>query len=117
MPPCRWDRLRVSAVRAAAALLLATACGAPPPSDNVQPTPTATPEPPLGPPNFVVILADDLGWGDTGPYGNTIIKTPTLDRMAAEGMKLNSFYVPSPICAPSRAALMTGQYASRNGIF
>lgn len=67
-------------------------------------------------PNIVFIYADDMGYGDLGCYGAMAIKTPNLDRMAAEGLKLTSFYSVSPICTPSRAALMTGRYAARMGI-
>ena len=63
-------------------------------------------------PNFILILADDLGYGDLGCFGNTRIRTPRLDRMAAEGMRFTSFYA-QPICGPSRAALMTGCYPLR----
>jgi len=61
-------------------------------------------------PNIVLILADDLGYGDIGVFGNQIIKTPHLDKMASEGMKLNQFYAGSTVCTPSRNALMTGQH-------
>ena len=67
-------------------------------------------------PNFVVIFIDDLGYGDIGPFGSKINLTPELDRMAAEGMKLTSFYVAAPVCTPSRAALMTGCYSQRIGL-
>lgn len=63
-------------------------------------------------PNFVVINIDDLGYGDIGPFGATRHKTPNLNRMAAEGRKLTSFYA-APVCSPSRAALMTGCYPKR----
>lgn len=63
-------------------------------------------------PNFVVILIDDMGYGDIGPFGSKLNRTPRLDRMAAEGMKLTSFYA-APVCTPSRAQLMTGCYAKR----
>lgn len=62
------------------------------------------------PPNIVFILADDLGWGDLGSYGQTKIKTPNLDRMAAEGLRFTQFYSGSPVCAPSRCVLMTGKH-------
>jgi arylsulfatase A-like enzyme len=65
-----------------------------------------------GAPNFVVIFADDLGYGDIGPYGATKQRTPHLDRMAAEGMKLTSFYA-APVCSVSRAQLLTGCYGPR----
>jgi arylsulfatase A len=63
-------------------------------------------------PNFVVILIDDMGYGDIGPFGSKLNRTPNLDRMAAEGMKLTSFYA-APVCTPSRAQMMTGCYAKR----
>jgi arylsulfatase A-like enzyme len=59
-------------------------------------------------PSIIFILADDLGYGDLGCYGQTKIKTPNLDKMAAEGMRFTSFYAGSTVCAPSRCALMTG---------
>jgi len=67
-------------------------------------------------PNFVVIFIDDMGYGDIGPFGSTVNRTPHLDRMAREGMKLTSFYVAAPVCSPSRAALMTGCYTRRVGL-
>jgi arylsulfatase A len=63
-------------------------------------------------PNFVVILIDDMGYGDIGPFGSKLNRTPNLDRMATEGMKLTSFYA-APVCTPSRAQMMTGCYAKR----
>jgi arylsulfatase A len=63
-------------------------------------------------PNFVFINIDDLGYADIGPFGSTINRTPNLDRMAAEGRRLTSFYA-APVCSPSRAALMTGCYPKR----
>src|SRR5262245_37388439 len=61
-------------------------------------------------PNVILIMADDLGWGDLGSYGQTKIKTPNLDQMAAEGMRFTQFYSGSPVCAPSRCVLMTGKH-------
>jgi arylsulfatase A-like enzyme len=68
------------------------------------------------PPNFIIIVADDLGYGDLGVYGNPVIRTPNLDRMASEGVRLTSFYAVASTCTPSRAALMTGRYPIRSGL-
>jgi uncharacterized sulfatase len=68
------------------------------------------------PPNIVIIFADDLGYGDIGVFGAPNVRTPRLDRMAAEGQKWTSFYV-QPVCSPSRAALLTGRLPVRNGMF
>ena len=67
-------------------------------------------------PNFVVIFCDDLGYGDLGCYGHPTIRTPHLDRMAAEGMKLTQFYSAASVCTPSRAALLTGRLPVRSGM-
>ncbi len=67
-------------------------------------------------PNFVIIYADDLGYGDLGCFGHPTIRTPNLDRMAVEGAKLTQFYSAASICTPSRAALMTGRLPIRNGM-
>lgn len=64
-------------------------------------------------PNIIYILADDLGPGDLGCYGGNRVKTPNLDRLAAEGTKFTQFYVASPVCSPSRCALITGQFPAR----
>ena len=68
------------------------------------------------PPNFVIIFADDLGYGDLGVYGNPTISTPNLDRMAFEGQKWTNFYVAASVCTPSRAALLTGRLTIRSGM-
>ncbi|HYR57129.1 MAG TPA: sulfatase, partial [Chthoniobacteraceae bacterium] len=67
-------------------------------------------------PNIIIILADDLGYGDLGCYGHPSIRTPNLDRMAAEGMRFTDFYSAAEVCTPSRAALMTGRYPIRSGM-
>jgi arylsulfatase A len=67
-------------------------------------------------PNFIIIFTDDQGYGDLGCYGHPSIKTPNLDRMAAEGQKWTSFYVAANVCTPSRAALMTGRLPIRSGM-
>lgn len=67
-------------------------------------------------PNIVLIYADDLGFGDLGCYGHPTIRTPNLDRLAAEGSRFTQFYSAAPLCSPSRAALLTGRYPARTGI-
>lgn len=67
-------------------------------------------------PNFVIIFADDMGYGDAGCYGHPTIRTPHLDQMASEGMRMTEFYVAAPVCSASRGALLTGRLPIRNGI-
>ena len=69
------------------------------------------------PPNFIIIFADDLGYGDLRSYGHPTINTPSLDKMASEGMRFTQFYVGSSICTPSRAALLTGKLPVRTGMY
>ncbi len=91
-----------------AALFLLVACGPRPALDSESAGETK--------PNVVFIFIDDMGYGDIGPFGSTVNKTPHLNRMAAEGLVLRQFYVSNTNCTPSRAALMTGAYAHRIGM-
>jgi arylsulfatase A len=78
--------------------------------------PAADAKPDEQPPNVVLILADDMGYGDLGCYGNPLIRTPHLDQMAKDGLRLTNFYVPQAVCSASRTALLTGCYPNRVGI-
>jgi arylsulfatase A len=73
-------------------------------------------ETPPPPPNIIVILFDDLGYGDIGAYGATAIETPQIDKLAANGLVMTDFYAGANVCTPSRAALLTGLYATRVGL-
>ncbi|HKK75850.1 MAG TPA: arylsulfatase [Saprospiraceae bacterium] len=68
------------------------------------------------PPNIVIILADDQGWGDLSMNGNPVVETPNIDRLAQAGLTFDRFYV-HPVCSPTRAALLTGRYAVRGGVY
>ena len=68
-------------------------------------------------PNFLVILCDDLGYGDIACFGSTVIKTPCIDKLASEGMRLTSCYASAPVCSPSRCGLLTGRTPNRLGIY
>lgn len=67
-------------------------------------------------PNILLMVGDDIGWGDIGCYGSTQIKTPNIDRLAKEGLRFTSGYATAALCSPSRAALLTGRYQQRNGL-
>ena len=67
-------------------------------------------------PNIILILADDLGYGELGSYGQKLIKTPVLDRMAAEGMRFTQFYAGNTVCAPSRSVLLTGLHTGHTRV-
>jgi arylsulfatase A len=71
---------------------------------------------PYNDPNVIILLADDLGYGDLGCFGHPTIKTPNLDRLAKDGLRLTSFYSAAPVCSPSRAGLLTGRVPQRDGI-
>lgn len=68
-------------------------------------------------PNMILIMADDLGWGDPAYYGHSNLSTPALDRMAADGMRFDRFYAAAPVCSPTRASCLTGRHPYRQGIF
>lgn len=85
-------------------LLGAMACQ--PPADSASQTES--------PPNIIIFYADDMGYGDLGCYGSPNIRTPHIDRLAASGIRLTSFYSVGPVCTPSRAGLLTGRYPIRN---
>src|SRR5258708_27311033 len=67
-------------------------------------------------PNLVIFLADDLGCHDIGAWGATDLKTPHIDALAASGARFTNWYAAAPVCAPSRAALLTGRYPIRAGV-
>src|SRR5688572_32169786 len=68
------------------------------------------------PPNIIIIMADDLGYGDLGCYGHPSIRTPNLDRMAAEGLRFPVFYFSAPVCTPSRTGVLPGGLPTRSGL-
>ena len=68
-------------------------------------------------PNIVVVLCDDLGWGDIENHGHPHIKTPRLMEMAEEGIQFSSFYSAAPVCSPSRVGLLTGRMPGRAGVY
>ncbi len=76
----------------------------------------ATREPGENAPNLIIVLADDLGWGDLGVQGSRAIETPHIDRLAGDGMRFDHFYASAPVCSPSRAGLLTGRYPLRSGV-
>ena len=67
-------------------------------------------------PNIILIMADDLGYGDLSCYGNPQTQTPHLDRLAAEGIRFSDYHSNGTVCSPTRAALLTGKYQQRTGI-
>jgi arylsulfatase len=101
-PSSRTCKFGANVLRALAAAALVVGLG----------SPARSAEPARGP-NVVIILADDMGYGDAGCYGNKKIRTPNIDRLAAEGTRFTSFYVSQPVCTASRASLLSGCYANR----
>lgn len=79
-------------------------------------SPTVLEEDAFDPPNIVIILADDQGWGDLSMNGNPIVQTPQLDSLGRHGLIFDRFFV-NPVCSPTRAALLTGRYAVRGGVY
>lgn len=126
-------RLRTLA-RAVGLLAVVAACGDPDPGDGEATLDLSAYEEPAGGgrpaeavvrrredttaprPNVVIIFADDLGYGDLGSYGNTVLRTPHLDRLAREGVRFTDFYASAPSCSPSRAGMLTGRYPLRTGV-
>jgi arylsulfatase A len=102
MPPCRVFPLLATVLATASALVAAT------------PPPTSTGK--AAQPNIIVLLCDDLGYGDLGCFANPSIHTPHLDQLARDGVKFTDCYSASPVCSPSRAGLMTGRNPNRLGI-
>jgi len=69
------------------------------------------------PPNVILVMADDMGWAQTGYYGHPLLETPHLDEMARSGLRLDRFYVAAPSCSPTRASVLTGRSNDRTGVF
>jgi arylsulfatase A-like enzyme len=107
--------MRVRSTILAAVVLVSAACGG---GGSGQPTPTpGTPTPPPRNPNVVLIVADDMGWGDVSSFWPTAkVATPKMDALAASGARLTDFYVTAPVCSPSRASIFTGRWPPRTGV-
>ncbi len=67
--------------------------------------------------NFILVMADDQGWGQTGYYEHPVLKTPNLDEMASKGLRFDRFYAGGPVCSPTRATVLTGRTHDRTGVF
>lgn len=106
----RREFIRRAGRAAAAAPLISAACG-----EQSSPQP-AGPAPRTGKPNIVILFADDMGYGDWEYGGHPTIRTPNLNRMANEGVRLTQFYSGNPVCSPSRSALLTGRNCIRTGV-
>ena len=100
-----------SRARSLPALLLVAlaACASPAPA-------TGVPEAPPPRPNIVLLMADDLGWGDAGYQGHPVLRTPHLDAMAADGLRFERFCAQSPVCSPTRGSVLTGRHPDRFGV-
>ncbi len=85
-----------------------------PPEEKLKKLTVVNPRAPR--PNVIIIYSDDLGYGDIGCYGNSVIRTPNVDSLAREGNRFTNFYAVAAVCAPSRAGLLTGRYPFRTGI-
>ncbi|MFN8570884.1 MAG: sulfatase-like hydrolase/transferase [Gemmatimonadaceae bacterium] len=105
MTPFERGWRRVRALAFGAILMSAPACGA-------KPQPSAA----TRPPNVVVVLVDDLRWDDLGIEGHPFVETPRIDQLAREGVRFRNAFATTPLCSPSRAAILTGQYVHTNGI-
>ena len=68
-------------------------------------------------PNIILVMTDDQGWGQTGYYNHPLLKTPNLDLMAKNGLRLDRFYAGAPQCSPTRASVLTGRNNDRTGVF
>ena len=101
----RWHRVAQTLVQAVLVVLVLTAA-----------SPPESATPPRRRPNVVLIMTDDQGYGDLAAHGNTMIRTPNMDRLHARSVRLTDFHV-DPTCSPTRSALMTGRYSTRTGVW
>jgi arylsulfatase A-like enzyme len=111
-PPMIPQRIRTEVLLLLATFVAASVLAAPKPME----APTHNPRRKAPAPNVILILADDLGWGDLGCYGQEKIRTPNIDRLAASGMRFTEAYAGNTVCAPSRSALMTGLHSGHGRV-